>query len=230
MPAIIGGQASQYGQTHFNMWAMLKALINNFVGIIPFNGIPVNGTSGTLAKKAGPGTIVIDVNTGFHYINIGTLLSPIWFNSSGPVAAGIAGGNTGGGLASVGNAKMTYNFAADGGAIATITPINSPTIPAGAIILGGVVDLTTAITSNGGNTATIGLGLGAGAQVASLLAPIVVSNAQWTPAGLKALIPVFTAASAVKVAAASRLTLTVAVQTLTAGVFDVNLAYVQGNV
>lgn len=131
------------------------------------------------------------------------------------------------GIGLVGNAKMTFDFSVDGGAIGTITPSGSPKLPAGAIILGGVIDVTTLLTSGG--AATVGLGLGSGAQVASLLAPITVAGAPWSTAGVKPVIPVFTAATAVKVAAETQLTLTIAAFVVTAGKFDVNLVYVIGN-
>jgi len=214
---------NQFGPFRFNMWAMLNSLVFNNVGLLVFSGTPVNGTSGSFAGKAGPGTELIDITTGTHYVNIGTKASPLWQNLSGPVGVG-TGGNTGGGIGAVGNAKMTYSFAVDGGAISTITPTNSPTLPANAIILGGTIDITTTLTSGG--AATIALGLGSGAQVASLKAALAVAS--WT-AGQLALIPVFTAATYVKVTAATKLTLTIAAATLTAGRLDVNLVYVQGN-
>jgi hypothetical protein len=216
---------NQYGSFRFSAWAILTNLVNNFVGLLTLTTDPVNGTSGSFAGKAGPGTVVINITTGVHFINIGTKASPLWFNSGGPVASGIAGGNVGGGLASVGNAKMTYSFAVDGGAIATITPTNSPTLPVGAIILGGVIDITTTLTSGG--AATIALGFGSGAQVAALKGATAVAS--WTAGLTLPLIPIFTAATYYKLTAAARMTLTVAAATLTAGVMDVNLVYVQGN-
>lgn len=213
---------SQFGK--LNMWAMFKALLNNDLGFFVTTAAPTDGTSGTYAGKAGKGAVLFDTSTGNNFVNLGTKASPIWASASGVVAAG-TGGATGGGLGSTGNAKMTYDFATDGGAISTITPTNSPTIPAGAIILGGTIDITTTLTSGG--AATIAVGLGSGAQVAALKAALAVAS--WT-AGQLAVIPVFTAATYVKAAAATRLTMTIAAATLTAGRFDVNLVYVQGNV
>lgn len=203
-----------------NMFAMLRALIDNGVPILTNAGAPTSGTSGSFVGKAGPGALLIDYTNGVLYINMGTKLSPLWGNASGPIAST-------GGLAAVGNAKMTYDFTVDGGAISTITPTNSPTIPQGAVIIGGFIDVTTLLTSGG--AATVGLGLGSGAQVASLLAPITVAGAPWSTTGIKPIIPVFTAATAVKVAAATRLTLTIAAFTVTAGKFDVNIQYQMGN-
>lgn len=212
----------QFGQ--LNIWGMLANLVRNFaIGVFTFSGTPTDGASGTFVGKAGIGSVLIDTTTGLFYINQGTKASPIWQEFGFPVAAG-TGGLTGGGLGVVGNAKMTYDFATDGGAISTITPTNSPTLPANAIILGGTIDITTTLTSGG--SATIALGLGSGAQVAALKAATAVAT--WA-AGQLAVIPVFTAASYVKVTAATRLTATVAAATLTAGRFDVNLVYIQGN-
>jgi len=205
----------QLGRT--NIWAMLSGLVKRNTLVLPNAGTPTNGTSGTFAGKAGIGSLLLDYTNGVLYVNAGTLASPTWVNSSGNVS-----GN--GGLGQVGNAKMTYDFAVDGGAISTITPSNSPTLPANAIILGGTVDITTTLTSGG--AATIALGLGSGAQIASLNAATAVAS---YAAGQLAIIPVFTAATYVKVTAATRLTLTVAAFALTAGKMDVNVVYIQGN-
>lgn len=202
-----------------NFFALLKNLVSDKnIGFFTNSGVPVNGTSGTFVRYAAPGSLLVDTLTGTWYSNIGTLASPIWSNVTGAVTAN-------GGLGATGNAKMTYDFAVDGGAISTITPTNSPTLPVGAIILGGTIDITTQLTSGG--AATIALGLGSGAQVASLKAATAVAS---YTVGQLAMIPVFTAATYVKVAAATRLTLTVAAFALTAGKLDVNVVYVQGNV
>ena len=129
------------------------------------------------------------------------------------------------GLGMVGHAKMTWDFSVDGGGIATITPADSPVLPAGAIILGGVIDIITTLTSGG--AATIALGLGSGAQVASLKVATAVAT---YAAGLTVpLTEVFTGATYLKVAADTRMTLTVAAFALTAGKLSVNLVYLQGN-
>lgn len=41
-------------------------------------GAPTNGTSGTLAGIATPGTHLIDTTNGVTYVNTGTSLSPVW--------------------------------------------------------------------------------------------------------------------------------------------------------
>lgn len=205
-------EITQFGR--MNMWGMLKALVNQNIGILPYNGTP---TSSTGAGSLGPGSLLIDYSTGVIYVNIGTKAAPIWQSMSGAIV-----GN--GGLGVVGNAKMTYDFAVDGGVAGLITPANSPIIPDNAIILGGTVDITTTLTSGG--AATIALGTSAGSSATSLKGATAVAT--WS-AGQMAVVPVFTAATYVKLTAAGRLTLTVASFDLTAGKFDVNVVYVMGN-
>lgn len=129
------------------------------------------------------------------------------------------------GLGLIGHAKMTYDFTLDGGAIATITPRDSPIIPAGAIILGGVIDITTALTSGG--SATISLGFGSGAEKAALKALTAVAS--YALGTTLVIVPIFTGATVYKVLTESKMTLTVAVATLIGGKMSVNLVYLQGN-
>lgn len=202
-----------------DIWAALRQNANNDIWIVSDSGVPVNGTSGTGVGMLGPGSEYKDTATGLVYVNIGTKASPIWVNAGGSVSAT-------GGLGVVGNAKMTYDFAVDGGVQGLITPTNSPTLPIKAIILGGVVDITTTLTSGG--SATIALGTSAGSAANSLKAATTVAT--WA-AGMTAIpiVPVFTAATYLKLTAAGRLTLTIATADLTAGKFDVNLVYLIGN-
>lgn len=209
-----------------SVWGQLKALANNFMNFYVIDGVPTNGPSGTLAGKAGLGASAFSSTTGLHYINVGTQASPQWANDSGPVNLGLTG-LTGSGLGAVGNAKASYDFATDGGAISTITPLNSPTIPIGAIILGGLLEIPVTIPVGVG--ASIGIGLGSGAQVASILAPAAINGAPWSTIGMKAIIPIFTAATYIKVAASTKLTFTVSATPLSAGQFNVNVVYIQGN-
>lgn len=130
-----------------------------------------------------------------------------------------------GGLGIVGYAKMTYDFANDGGAIGLITPKNSPFIPKGAIILGGVTDVVTGVTSGG--AATISIGTDAGSSAASIKAAVVLGTE--FAAGLRAVVPLFTSATMFKMTAEGRLTLTVAAFALTAGKFNTSVAYLIGD-
>lgn len=215
--------SEQFGRG--NIWASLKSLFNIDAGWYVFAGTPVNGTSGTYANRAGLGAVLLDSTTGNRFVNFGTKASPIWTADGTPVAAGQTG-LTASGLGAAGNAKATYDFATDGGAISTITPTNSPTIPINAIILGGVLEVQVVPVGGG---ASIGVGLGSGAQVASLLAATAIAGAPWSTTGMKAVIPLFTVATYVKVAAATRLTFTVSATPLSAGRFNVNVVYLQGN-
>lgn len=129
------------------------------------------------------------------------------------------------GLGLLKTAKFTYNFATDGGAIGLITPTNSPTLPIGAIILGGVIDILTTLTSTG--AATIALGTSAGSSATALKGATAVAT--WAAGVTVPVVPVFTAATYVKLTAAGRLTMTVADVALTAGKFNVTVVYVQGN-
>jgi hypothetical protein len=96
-------------------------------------------------------------------------------------------------------------------------------IPNKAIILGGTIDITTTLV---GATATISVGTSAGSSATSLKGATAVAS--WT-AGQLALVPVFTAATYVKLTAAGSITITIATANLTAGKFDVNLVYLMGN-
>lgn len=216
--ALLGDMNENGGSfgSKFNIQAMLRSLVGANLGILPFAGTPVNGTSGTYVKMAGPGTIVLDYTNGKLYVNSGTKASPVWTLVSAPVSATY-------GLGMIGNAKATYDFAIDGGAISTITLANGPTIPDKAIILGGTIDITTNLV---GATATIAVGTSAGSSTTSLKAATAVAS---YVAGQLAIVPVFTAATYLKLTAAGRVTITIAVAPLTAGKFDVNLVYIMGN-
>jgi len=206
-----------------NVWASLKSVFNLDAGWYVTSSAPTNGAAGTYFGKAGLGAKLLDSSTGIWYVNLGTRTVPQWNPLGGPVALGV-GGSTGGGLGAVGNAKMTYDFASDGGAIGTITPANSPTLPLGAIVLGGVIDITTTLTGAANTTA---LGFGSGAQAAALKAATAVAS--YTAGTTLVMIPIFTSATYYKLTAAARMTLTTAAGALTAGRMDVNIAYVQGN-
>lgn len=119
-------------------------------------------------------------------------------------------------------AYALYNFAVDGGAIATITPAVNSTIPANAIIIGGILNPTTALTSGG--SATIAVGTAAGSSTSALKAATAVAS--YTIDALMPTVPVFTAGSSVKLSAAGAITITVAVATLTAGVMEIMVFYV----
>lgn len=118
-----------------------------------------------------------------------------------------------------------YDFGRLGGAISAITLLDGNgrnLLPVNAIILGGTIDIITALTSGG--SATIALGTTAGSSATALLGATAVAS--WT-AGQLALTPIFTAATMVKMTAAGSIIATIATAALTAGVFEVHLVYVE---
>lgn len=117
--------------------------------------------------------------------------------------------------------KATYDFAVDGGAIGTILLAASQIIPAGAIILGGIIDPITTLTSGG--AATVAVGVGNGAQTAALKAAAAFGTyVGGTPL---AMIPVWSAGF-FKVAADGKISITIAAATVTGGKFAVHVVYV----
>lgn len=120
-------------------------------------------------------------------------------------------------------ARGNYDFAVDGGAISTIALIGSTAIPAGAVILGGFVDVITALA---GATATIALQVEAAGDIVATTAV-----ASWTT-GRKNILPAFvagslTAANSVKTTVARDISAVIATAALTAGKFDVYLIYTE---
>lgn len=64
-----------------NMWAMLRALINNGCPLLTINGVtfPItNGINGTFVGQAGKGTLLIDFGNGLLYQNTGTVFNVFW--------------------------------------------------------------------------------------------------------------------------------------------------------
>lgn len=116
-------------------------------------------------------------------------------------------------------ARAKYSFAVDGGAISTIAPLDSDTIPDNAIILGGQINSTTACV---GATATIAVGTSAGSSTTSIKAATAVTS--YSADALLSVVPTF--AAALKLTAAGTITFTIATAPLTAGVIEVFLFYV----
>lgn len=120
-------------------------------------------------------------------------------------------------------ARYRYNFAQDGGAISTITLTaarRENSIPTGAIIIGGTIDIITQLTSGG--SATIALGTTAGSSASSLKAATAVAS--WT-VGQLAMVPLFSAATYIKMTADGSVTMTIATATLLTGVMEVHVMY-----
>lgn len=110
--------------------------------------------------------------------------------------------------------KVTYDFLWHGGAIGAISlPLK---LPNKAIITDGYADVLVAPTSGGAATVALGLNTATDLKAATAIA-------SWT--GIVALVPVGTAATAVKLTAERTLTLTVATAALTAGKINFFLDY-----
>jgi hypothetical protein len=114
-----------------------------------------------------------------------------------------------------------YSFAVDGGAISTIL-LRSPAgaIPIGSIIIGGYLDVTTGFTT--GSAATAAITVEAANDIVSAT---VVSGAPYSTTGIKAVIPIFTAATMIKTTADRNPSIVIATGTITAGIMGVVLFY-----
>lgn len=113
-----------------------------------------------------------------------------------------------------------YDFAVDGGAVSTIAITSGTPIPSGSVVVGGYVDVTTALTSGG--AATIACQVESANDILS-----AVAVASWTT-GRKNILPAptsgaLTASTAVKTTADRNISIVIATAALTAGVFNVVL-------
>lgn len=117
-------------------------------------------------------------------------------------------------------ARAKYDFAVDGGAISTINLMPSAELPNGAYILGAWLNVTTVPTSGG--AATIGVNSEAAGD---LQAAVAISGAPWSTTGLKAITKTF-ATAPIKLTAARNIAIVIGTAALTAGVFEVVVAYV----
>ena len=110
-----------------------------------------------------------------------------------------------------------WDFAIDGGGTGTtVVRTKDGPIPSGAIILGGILDVTTACLSATGTQALSSEG------AADLLAATAQAG---LTLGRKAIIPVFTAASSVKMTAERNLSLVIATAAFTAGAWQLTVFY-----
>jgi hypothetical protein len=121
-------------------------------------------------------------------------------------------------------ARADYSFAVDGGAVSTIGLTGSTFIPSGAIITGGFIEVTQALTSGG--AATIAVQVNAANDITT-----AVAVASWTT-GVKNILPAptsgaLTTSTAVKTTAARDISIVIATAALTAGAFKVVLYYTE---
>ena len=113
-------------------------------------------------------------------------------------------------------AHMLYSFAVDGGA--SCTPANSDTIPDDAVVFGGIVNSTTAVTASG--SATVAIGTVAGSAGNSIL--VATGKASL---GADAVVVPACVATPFKMTAAGKINVTIATGPLTAGVIEVWVLY-----
>lgn len=117
-----------------------------------------------------------------------------------------------------GIAKVQYDFAENGGAVGAI--LLDLVLPDNAVIWDGFFDVVTAPTSGGSATIALGLNTATDLKAATAIASYT---------GIVALVPVGTAAAAVKLTAERQLTLTIATAALTAGKINIFLNYYIGD-
>lgn len=123
-----------------------------------------------------------------------------------------------------GTAWARYSFAVDGGAISTITPDTTKyntLIPQGAIIMSGMIFVKAAVTATG--AATVAIGTSAGSSSTAIKG--ATGKASYTLNALLDVVPVNTAATAVRMSADGYITFTIAGDALLTGILDVNLTY-----
>lgn len=114
-------------------------------------------------------------------------------------------------------AQARYDFALDTGADALLTLANSDTIPANAIVYGGVINSTTALVGSG---ASVSIGTSAGSSAASILAVTAITSLT-----LDAVLKSTATATPFKMTAAGTVTVTPSTAALTAGVMDIIVYY-----
>lgn len=117
-------------------------------------------------------------------------------------------------------ARGKYSFAVQGGTQGTIALMGSTVIPSGALVLGGYLKVGTTLTSGGSATVAVQV---EGAN--DLVTATAYGSSPWSTTGVKAVVPVFTAATFITTTAARDISIVIATADLTAGIFDVVLFY-----
>lgn len=121
-------------------------------------------------------------------------------------------------------ARARYVFGTDGGAISTITPADSDTIPANAVLHGGFCNSTIAFV---GASGTVGIGTSAGSSATSIMAQLAITSLT-----LDAVVPLLgtnpiaaTNKVLVKLSAAGKITVTIATTPMSAGELEIVVFY-----
>ncbi len=194
-------RAGRYGKL------LLKALRldANTIADVPFTIQAVSGQTGDLYQILdSAGAVLAKVNAAGQLIQTAAASLADPFGLGGQLRM----------------ARARYNFAVDGGVVGLITPAVNAVIPNNAIIIGGILNPTTALV---GASSTIAVGTSAGSAANSLKA--ATAEATYSIDAVLATVPVFTAASSIKLTAAGSITITVAVADLTAGVMEITVFY-----
>lgn len=213
----------QLGTRIFGRIILTGALeLPNNVQIIRGSGAPTNGTSGTGAGYAGPGSLYIDYTNAVTYQNTNTKASPTWSAAGLTAAASAADG-----LGSLGVARVTFNPSATSGDRTIAAHASAVTIPANAFVVGGFAQVNTAFTSAGGNAGTVAVSVEGANDIISAAA---VSGAPYSTIGAKAIVPKANTpeSTGILTTQARAVTFTVAGQALTAGKLTLFLYYVIG--
>ena len=113
-------------------------------------------------------------------------------------------------------AHVLYDYTVDGGG--TCVPANSDTIPANAVVFGGVVNSTVAVTAAG--SATVALGTATGSAANSILTATAKATL-----GLDAVVVPTCIATPFKMTAAVKIQVTIATGPLTAGQIEAWVLY-----
>ena len=182
----------------------------NTPGAVPFGTLFGNSLNNILNTSAGANNLGVDTRTGVMVLSgaVATYVR-VWvgkFAQSALTARNVQ------------VARALYSFAVDGGAIGAITPVQSDWIPANAIVYGGVINSSTAVTSGG--SATVAIGTTAGSAANSILT--ATGKASFT---LDAVLVPTAVATPFKMSAAGQINLTVAAAALTAGIIEVLVFY-----
>jgi predicted RecA/RadA family phage recombinase len=113
-------------------------------------------------------------------------------------------------------AHAVYDYGVDGGSSCTLT--NSDTIPDNAVVTGGLINATAAVTASG--SATVAIGVSAGGSGNCILTATGKASL-----GLDAVVVPTSQATPFKMTAAGKVAVTVATGPLTAGVIEVWVFY-----
>lgn len=119
-------------------------------------------------------------------------------------------------------ASAEYDFAVEGGAIGTVTlhstpgDMNGNVVPAGSVVLGGFIEVTTAVAQAA--TGTLAVSLESAGDLQAAAGP-------GHSLGRKSVVPAFTGATSIKTTANRSVTMTIGTIVVTAGKLTVTVFY-----